>query len=184
MSFDRLSGISMQPKETTFSRTSDSSRPVWWISDYFGVQTTGIWPAQTCNSASADRQSTKLWSQVCNPMIVSRNSVPHKREVIWSGVDTVGAGWTSNNSKQIMFKNWIKNESRVIICSKQRNSRSKTYWLNLSLISPLHMCKMLFWVAIQIIQQNSYLITSCKPQSSLAYDWSGTVNHLYICLNE
>ena len=52
--------------------------------------------AQTRNSASADRQSTKLKSQVCTLMIVSRNSVPHKREVIRSGVDTVGAGWTSN----------------------------------------------------------------------------------------
>ena len=42
MSFDDLSGLEMQPEETTFSWTSDSSRPGWWISDYFGVQTTGI----------------------------------------------------------------------------------------------------------------------------------------------
>ena len=43
MSFDRLSGLEMHPEETTFSWTSDSNRPGWWISDYFGVQTTGIW---------------------------------------------------------------------------------------------------------------------------------------------
>ena len=43
MSFDRLYGLEMHPEETTFSWTSDSNRPGWWISDYFGVQATGIW---------------------------------------------------------------------------------------------------------------------------------------------
>ena len=59
--------------------------------------------AQTRNSVSADRQSTKLWSRMSTLMIVSRNSVLHKREVIRSGVDFVGAGWPLNAAESDSF---------------------------------------------------------------------------------